>query len=69
MFSLCNISFTWIYLYFVDAILTFSKPVFYVYENDGPAQPELTLNVPAIVNFTVQIQSSNVDLSGGLFSV
>ena len=63
--SSCNISyFTCIYFNYTDAILTFSRPTYRVDENNGPALPELILNVPATVTFTVQIESSNVDLSG-----
>ena len=50
---------------YTDAILTFSKSEYHVNENGGPALPVLVLNVPATVAFDVEIESSNVDLSGG----
>ena len=63
--SLCNRSyFTCLCFNYADAILTFSASKYLVNENDGPVSPILVLNVPATVPFTVQIESSNVDLSG-----
>lgn len=45
--------------------LSFSKATFYVKENEGPAQPELTLSVPALFDINVVITGVN-NLAGKL---
>ena len=47
--------------------LSFSKSTFHVNENEGPAQPELALSVPALFDFNVFITSVNVHLAGKLY--
>lgn len=51
-------------MFSLGTTLSFSQPVFNVNENEGPAQPELALSVPAPFDFTVHIETRNIDLAG-----
>ena len=54
------------YALLLGTTLSFSQPNFYVKEHEGQALPKLALSVPAPFDFTVYVESSNVDLSSEL---
>ena len=57
MFSSINVC-------FAVVIINFNQPTYTITEDNGPAQPMLTLSNPSIFNITIQIMDINDSLSG-----